>query len=262
MGTIEKETASLAPVVEALQEAYALLSAHTEKVTGKPLPPAVMVVKRDSRAWGHITVRPAWQSAHEELDEDYGYAPFAVQVGLEGYHLGNKTVTDYHHEIMVSGENLARGAVEVFGTLAHEAAHAANISNGVQDVDSNGRHNKRFKETAEHLFGLEISEYAPNHWAGWTKTEVPFACRKTWKQAIDLIAEAIKVDAGEHPTATGGGSSGGGFTWVGGTPTGGRNKNGIKAQCGCGSIIRTSQKALDKGITCGECEQMFVGEGR
>jgi hypothetical protein len=254
--TLEKEGASLAPIVEALQSAYAMLSEHTEKVTGKALPPAVMVVKRDSRAWGHITVRPAWQSEREELDLEYGYGHIAVTLGL-----GHKTVTDYHHEIMVSGENLARGAVAVFGTLAHEAAHAANISNGVRDVDLNGRHNKRFKETAEHLFGLEISEYAPNHWAGWTKTEVPFACRKTWKEAIALIDEAMRTHAGNPPTS-GGGSRGGGISIGGGMPIGGRNKNGIKAECGCGSIIRTSQKALDKGIICGECEQVFVGEGR
>lgn len=249
--------ASLAPVVDALQSAYALLNEHTEQAFGVTLPPAVMVVKRDSRAWGHITVRPAWQSEREDIDTEYAYAPIAIGMGL-----GMTTVTDYHHEIMVSGENLARGAVAVFGTLAHEAAHAFNIVRGVRDVDINGRHNKRFKETAEQVFGLEISEYSPNHWAGWTKTEVPFACRKTWKEAIALIDEAIATHAGSH--ATGGGSTGrGGGVWIGGgdAPTG-RNRNGIKATCGCGSIIRTSQKALDKGITCGECEQVFVGEGR
>lgn len=255
MDTIIHDTgASLAPVVDALQGAYALLSEHCRMTVGTALPPAVMVVKRDKRAWGHITVRPAWQSERETLDLDYGYGHFAVGMGL-----GMTTVTDYHHEIMVSGQNLARGAVAVFGTLAHEAAHALNIVRGIQDTDINGRHNKKFKNTAEQVFGLEISEYAPNHWAGWTKTDVPFSCRKTWREAIGLIEEAIRTHAGEHKTASGGG---GGFTITGGDTSTGRNKNGIKATCGCGSIIRTSQKALDKGIACGECEQVFVGEGR
>lgn len=254
MVTETETTEGVAPVIAALQGAYGDLAAHVKAATGVAMPPATIIVKRDSRAWGHITVRPAWQADREELDTDYGYGHVAVTMGL-----GMRTVTDYSHEIMVSGENLARGAVDVFGTLAHEAAHAFNIAANIHDVDSNGRHNKKFKDTAERLFGLEISEYAPNHWAGWTKTEVPLSCRKTWKATIARIDDAIKVHAGEHKT-TGGGWSGG-FT-VGPVPTGGRNKNGIKATCGCGSIIRTSQKALDKGITCGECEQMFVGEGR
>jgi hypothetical protein len=250
------EGVTLAPVVEALHEAYDALTVHVREARGIDLPPAVFVVQRDARAWGHITVRPAWQSDSEVIDEDYAYAPFAVSMGC-----GMTTKTDYFHEIMVSGENLARGGREVFGTVAHEAAHAFNIAAGLRDVDLNGRHNKIFKEAAESLFGLTIEMYAPNHWAGWTKTTVSPDCARRWAAVIARIDEAIIVASGHKTgTATGGGGGFGGFV-LPPAPTG-RNKNQLRAECGCGSIIRASAKVLAKGVTCDECEQPFVAAGR
>lgn len=247
---------TLAPVVEALHEAYDALTVHVREVRGIDLPPAVFVVQRDARAWGHITVRPAWQSDSEVIDEDYAYAPFAVSMGC-----GMTTKTDYFHEIMVSGENLARGGREVFGTVAHEAAHAFNIAAGLRDVDLNGRHNRIFKDAAESLFGLTIEMHAPNHWAGWTKTTVSPDCARRWAAVIARIDEAIIVASGRKAEsgATGGGF--GGFVLPPATTTG-RNKNQLRAECGCGSIIRASAKVLAKGVTCDECEQPFVAAGR
>lgn len=253
--TKTREEVTLAPVVAALHETYDALAAHVLEVRGVTLPPAVFVVQRDARAWGHITVRPAWQADNEVIDEDYAYAPFAVSIGL-----GMTTKTDYFHEIMVSGENLARGAREVFGTVAHETAHAFNIAAGLRDVDINGRHNKVFKTAAEDLFGLTIEMYAPNHWAGWTKTTVSPECARRWKTQIAALDEAILVASGRK--TEGGSSTGGGF---GGfilppAPTG-RNKNQLRATCGCGSIIRASAKVLAKGVTCDECGQNFKEDG-
>ena len=259
MKTLDRQAGevTLAPIVDALHETYRELA---EKVTSLThgtveLPPVVFVIKRDARAWGHITTRETWATPYQAPDEDYAYAPWAVSMGVG-------TVTKYQgfYEIMVSAENLARGGREVFGTVAHEVAHAINLvrNNGrVVDVDSNGRHNKKFKETAEYFFGLTIEEYAPNHWAGWTMTTVGAECAKTWARAIARIDDAIAVASGydrETQRATGGG-----FT-LGGDDTGskGRDKNGLKAVCQCGSIIRTSRRALDKGITCGGCESPFV----
>ena len=144
MQTLAKQTvtddATIAPVVAVLHEIYEDLGAHVAKLShgSVTLPPVVFVVQRDSRAWGHITTRPTWATPYEAPDEDYAYAPYAVSIGLG-------TITKYQgfYEIMVSAENLARGGREVFGTVAHEVAHAINLVRGVQDVDTNGRHNKK-----------------------------------------------------------------------------------------------------------------------
>jgi hypothetical protein len=251
MNTTTEET-TLAPVVEALHTAYADLSAHVQAVTGKPLPRAIIVVKRDARAWGHITVAGnAWKSESMELDEDYAYGAVAVSMGL-----GLKSVEQGFHEIMVSGENLSRGGRAVFGTLAHEASHAYNIMAGIRDVDSNGRHNKKFKSTAESLFGLEITKVSES--IGWSFTTVPESCRATWWKSIKAIDDAIATVAQHGQTGSSFGG-GGGFTFGGGgsAPTG-RNKNLLKATCGCGSTLRASQKVLDKGVTCDECGENFT----
>jgi hypothetical protein len=84
MKTLEQAPAevTLAPIVEALHSVYDALSAETLKNHGQALPPAVFVVQRDERAWGHITVRPAWQTDYSAIDEEYAYAPFAISMGL------------------------------------------------------------------------------------------------------------------------------------------------------------------------------------
>jgi hypothetical protein len=246
------EAGNLAPVVEALKTIEKTLRESVKEQTGRELPPVTFVIQRDARAWGHITIAPAWATHEEELDLDYAYAPVAVALGL-----GHKTVVKGHREVMISGENLAEGALHVFGTLAHEYAHHYNLEAGIRDVDSNGRHNLRFKETAEGLFGLTITEFHKGHWAGWTNTDVGADCAKRWRSSIRLLEEAIDTYAPRH-RATGGGFGGGfgGGIVLPPMPTG-RDKNGIRATCGCGSIIRTSARALAKGITCGECEEVF-----
>lgn len=250
--TTTTEETTLAPIISALHKVYDDLSAEVAKKTGVQLPRAVFVIQRDRRAWGHITVAgDAWQTETQVLDEDYAYGHVAVSIGL-----GHKTATLGFHEIMVSGENLGRGGKAVFGTVAHEASHAYNIRQGIRDVDSNGRHNKKFKQTAEHLFGLQITKVTES--IGWSYTEVPAECAKRWRDQIRAIDEAIATVA-RHPEFGFSGGFGGGFPVFGGAPTPtGRNKNLLKATCGCGSSIRASRKVLDKGITCDECEENFT----
>jgi hypothetical protein len=254
--TAEAGEGTLAPVISALHDVYDDLAIHVRNITrgAVVLPPVVFISQRDARAWGHITTRPTWATPYEAIDEDYAYAPFAVAMGL-----GTETRYLGKYEIMVSAENLARGGREVFGTVAHEVAHAVNIVRGVQDVDINGRHNKKFKTTAEYFFGLLIEEYAPNHWAGWTKTTVTRECAEKWSAQIEKISESIRVASGYgRKTGTGATGTGGGFTVTGGDLNKGRDKNGLRAECGCGSIIRTSRKALEKGIVCGGCGHPFL----
>jgi hypothetical protein len=247
---------SLAPVVEALHVIYREhLAPAVKAATGLDLLPALFVVKRDARAWGHITVRPAWETSTEDLDTDYAYGPLAVSIGAPM----TTTVTRGFHEIMVSGENLARGARAVFGTVAHEAAHAANIAAGVRDVDLNGRHNKKFKAAAEDLFGLTITEAKG---IGWSVTEVGDECAARWADAISILSDAISASAPREGFGLGGFGVFGGparpKTGAGSRGGQGRDKNLKKATCGCGSSIRTSLTALAKGITCGGCGEAFT----
>ncbi len=249
------EGLNLAPVITALHEVYDTLAESVKTATGVDLPQAVFVVKSDSRAWGHITTRPTWKAETEELDEEYTYAPYAISMGLTP----TKTTERGFHEIMVSGENLARGARGVFGTVAHETAHAYNIASGIRDVDSNGRHNKKFKSTAEHLFGLEITKVSES--IGWSHTEVPDSCAKRWASCLKTLEEAISVVSA---TSTGSGFGGfgglfGGFG--GGATTGGRNKNLLKAECGCGKSVRVSRSNLPFVGACRGCGEDFEVRG-
>lgn len=242
---------SLAPLIDTLQGVYRDLSDHVATVSGVILPPAIFIVKRDNRAWGHITTAPAWQADLEELDTDYPYGPWAMSMGVPMI----TTVSRGFHEIMVSGENLARGARAVFGTVAHETAHAVNIATGVRDVDSNGRHNTKFRDTAVGFFGLTIEN--AGH-IGWSRTTVGDDCASTWASQIAQIDEAITA-VSRHAIGGGSGGVGIGGMFGGGSPAPrGRDKNLTKAVCGCGDSIRASRKVLDKGVTCDECGKGFV----
>ena len=218
--------ATLAPTVQALTEAYRLIA------EAEGLPEAVIVVKRDSRAWGHFTPATTWSDGETRA-----------------------------HEIMVSGENLARGARAVLGTLLHEAAHAKNHAEGVKGTDSNGRHNLKFKAQAE-AFGLQITEASKS--IGWSHTEVPDECAERWAEALALIESGIKFYAdtmtarfgGIAPTGTPNGGTDGGENGGDETPKP-RNKNNIKAVCGCGNIIRLSAKVLAVGVTCKGCGEDY-----
>lgn len=251
MFATETQDATLAPVIEALHGVYGELSAHVALTTGEALPPALFVVKRDARAWGHITTGTAWATEREALDEDYPYGLTAMSMGAPM----TKTVTHGFHEIMVSGENLSRGGRAVFGTVAHEATHALNIVRGVRDVDSNGRHNRKFADLAEHMFGLTIEQHRT---IGWSLTTVGDDCHRRWRECIARLDDAIRAVA-HHGQAQGfGGLPTGGFGIFGGAPAPkGRNKNLLKAVCGCGDSIRASRTRLDKGVFCGDCREAF-----
>lgn len=217
MKTLER--ASLAPLVEALQDAHNRLVDHVRDVEGVSLPYAVVTVagddsKGNKRKYGHFTVGQAWQA-----EEGQGF-----------------------HEIMITGEGLQRGAIATFGTLAHETTHLYNTVQGVKDVDSNGRHNQKFRDNAVRLFGLTIEQAGS---IGWSQTSVSKSCAERWAEIIEGIeAELLLVRS-----LIGGASK----------PKG-RNKNLLKAVCECGDSIRASAKVIAKGVTCDECETHYKAE--
>jgi len=232
--------ADLSPAVRAIEVAYRQIQ---KRYPGTP--DATIVVKRDQHAWGHTTVAKTWAPSKLEADKDAS-----------------------HFEIMISGENLRRGAQFVAATLLHESSHAANLAAGTLDTDSNGRHNKAFKAEAENR-GLVVTQVG---WHGWTGTELDESGRNLHKQLIATIERGLAKAAAparanlshlpipkpaEAPAVEGGEAA---PVKVGPVaPPRRGNRNLLSASCGCGFKIRVSQGVLDKcRPTCQECEQEFV----
>ena len=146
-------------------------------------------------------------------------------------------------EVFIGGEGLARGPVDVLGTLLHEAAHALAHVRGVQDTSRQGRwHNVRFKAIAEEL-GIAV-EKDPK--LGWSPTTVPDGPREAYAAVIAELGSALRMRRASE--TTGGGEK--------------PKKPGPPALvCGCGRRIRASVSVREAGpIWCGVCEQEFTPE--
>jgi hypothetical protein len=93
------------------------------------------------------------------------------------------------HELMISGQSLQRGAVDVFGTLLHEAVHVYCDSVGIKDTSRDGRwHNARFRKVGEE-FGLVLTN---NSTIGWSITSVPDTTQATYRDEIALLRKALR----------------------------------------------------------------------
>lgn len=238
--------AGIATVVKSLQDVWVRLQKQHPK-----LPDATIIIKRDSRAWGHTTTQKVW--------------------GAQKVKGRGKTKTAELHaeryEVMISGENLSRGAVEVVATLLHEATHALNLQDGIKDCDSNGRHSKRaFGQRATDTFGLTVKD--AGNYLGWTDTSLDAAAQKRWATEVRMIERALaKSTVAHHPKLTGGK-----VVIVppapGKTKTGGRAKNLSRAICECAPdasgwrpSLRASARVLAIGIKCEECGAHFAVTG-
>lgn len=230
--------ADLSPALKAIESAYAQIA---KRYPGTPM--ATIVLKRDRHAWGSTSVAKTWAGSS---------------------HSGDAT----HFEIMISGENLRRGAVHVAATLLHEAAHARNLQAGILDTDTNGRHNVKFKDRAEE-HGLTVENVG---WHGWTGTSLSPEGEAKWKRLIATIERGLAKSAaadvapnldhlGIKVGALGGAApvAAPGVTLGPVAPPKRGNRNLISAACACGFKIRVSQGVLDKARpTCQECEQPFA----
>lgn len=219
--------ADLSPAVRALETAYRQIQRRYNDA-----PNVTIVVKRDQRAWGHTTVHEAWGAKGDE-------SPTRL-------------------EIMISGENLRRGAEHVAATLLHEAAHARNLAEGVRDCDVNGRHNTKFRDRAEAM-GLTVEQVG---WHGWTGTSLDEAGQESWRHLVATIqrgldASAVAMAHKPAAPATGVGTGVGIGVAIPPARTGRRNLH--KAECACGYSIRVSGKVLEVAQpTCQVCGQPFL----
>ena len=141
-------------------------------------------------------------------------------------------------ELFVGGEGLAAGAVEVLGTLLHEAAHGLAATRAIQDTSRQGRyHNRRYATLAGEL-GLTVQRAGSR---GWTATAVPAETTTVYAAVIDDLARALVLwRRAEHPS-------------------GGRRANNLLAAvCGCGRRIRAARSTLAEApVLCGRCGGPF-----
>jgi hypothetical protein len=146
------------------------------------------------------------------------------------------------HEVLIGGEGLQRGPVDVLGTLLHEAAHGLAQARSVQDTSRQGRyHNFRYAALAREL-GLEVTVQPP---IGWSATTVPEPTAAAYAGQLEELAAALVLWR-RLELYSGGGS---------------RSRNLLGCVCGCGRRIRVATATLAEApIVCGGCAEPFEPE--
>jgi hypothetical protein len=152
------------------------------------------------------------------------------------------------HEILISGEALARGAEAVLATLLHESAHAVAHMHQVRDTSNNGRyHNKRFKVIAEGLglmFGPE-----PQPTIGWSAATCTPETLALYKGGISKLAASLttyRIGANDADNAK---------------PVAPieRNKTKTLVDCECESPVTVSKIWFASAdMWCGNCQTPFA----
>jgi hypothetical protein len=145
----------------------------------------------------------------------------------------------YVHVVLIGGEGLERGAVDVVATLLHEAAHAIANVRQIKDTSRQDRyHNTRYKHRAEEL-GLTVKRHEQ---IGWSLTTLPHATAETYALVIRQLEQAITLHRRSEP--------------VRGDDAGGTNL--IAATCSCPRRIRVALSVLAQGpITRRLCASDF-----
>jgi hypothetical protein len=143
------------------------------------------------------------------------------------------------HEVLVGGEGLQRGPVDVLGTLLHEAAHGLAQTRSIQDTSRQGRyHNRRYAALAREL-GLEATAQPP---IGWSATSVPEPTANCYAAHLAELAAALVLWRRLERRA------GGAI----------KARNLLACTCGCGRKVRAAKATLAEApILCGRCAQPF-----
>ena len=147
------------------------------------------------------------------------------------------------HEVLVGGEGLQRGPVDVLGTLLHEAAHGLAQARGIADTSRQGRyHNRRYATLAREL-GLDVTIQAP---IGWSATSVPEPTAGFYARQLEELQTALVLWRRRETPAT----------------AGTRSRNLLACRCPCGRKLRAARTTLAEApILCGACAQPFQPEG-
>lgn len=145
-------------------------------------------------------------------------------------------------ELLVGGEGLRLGALEVLGTLLHEAAHGLGLARSIVNTSRGGRyHNRRYRALAEEL-GLDVAQVGS---IGWSDTSVRPATADAYAGVLADIEQALVL-------------------WRRSEPERGRRAGGGSnlAACGCSCEparrIRAARSTLEAGpILCALCRSPF-----
>jgi hypothetical protein len=146
-------------------------------------------------------------------------------------------------EVLVSGEGLQRGPIDVLGTLLHEAAHGLAHARKISDTSRQGRyHNRRYAALAGEL-GLDVAHVQP---IGWSATSVPDATAARYADVVaELGAALVLWRRAEQASPAGSG----------------RSRNALACACACGRRIRVARSVLELApILCAACAQPFEPE--
>lgn len=183
------------------------------------LPTPVITVQEAARSYGHFTVSKVW-------------------------HVDDKSA----YEINVSANYLDRPIENVVTTLIHEFSHMYAMENGIKDVSNNGTyHNKKFKDIAENMGHIKISQAPVIGWSVSDPTE------ETIDFCIRHDLSDFTVGRGTPQLSFGGfgtSNTGAGSPFVSPKKTHHR-----KYICACGQTI-TATKELH--AMCMNCGSMFV----
>ena len=167
----------------------------------------------------------------------------AKKSGKLGHFWANRWNTDGNTtpEVGLVAEHLRREAVEVFGTIVHEAAHALAFARDIKDTDKSGkRHNRKFKAIAEEL-GLTVNA-EPDKQRGYAYTAVSDELAAAHAGTIKALADALTL----YRNAVGAGIS---------KPS----RNLAAAACECGRKIRVAESTLEEAdIMCSVCDTPFM----
>jgi hypothetical protein len=143
-------------------------------------------------------------------------------------------------EVLVSGEGLQRGPVDVLGTLLHEAAHGLAYARKISDTSRQGRyHNRRYATLAREL-GLDVAHVQP---IGWSATSLPDPTAARYAEVLAELGTALVLWRRAEQTS----------------PAGpGRSRNALPCSCACGRRIRVARSVLELApIVCAGCTQPF-----
>ena len=187
-----------------------------------------------------------WQAIrqqHPEVPE----AVLVVASGAEGRRLNLGHFAPHRwqvagadrHEVLVGGEGLQRGPLDVLGTLLHEAAHGLAQARSIQDTSRQGRyHNRRYATLAREL-GLEVASVKP---IGWSHTSVPEPTADRYGAQLEELAAALVLWRRLERRAG----------------AGGKSRNLLACACACRRRIRVARATLAEApILCALCAQPF-----
>jgi hypothetical protein len=142
------------------------------------------------------------------------------------------------HEVLVGGEGLQRGPLEVLGTLLHEAAHGVAQARSIKDTSRQGRyHNRRNAALAAEL-GLEVTTVSPSAGPPRPRRSRPLPATPRSSRSLPrrwCCAPPRAPHRQRYPVPEPGG-----------------------LQCPCGRKLRAAKATLAEApILCAACQQPF-----